>query len=141
MRAILPMIGIVLLAGCSASPEWPERTVRVALEAPNPCWSIRITELYRGEEGVLAVSQLQPPEPGRMCAQVITTVSHQFTMSLPEGPVTHLILGREWQWGEPPARYEFIAGRAALEERLAGAELVRRIGDDEGEQGAGERVE
>lgn len=141
MRTIVPMIGLILLAGCSASPEWPERTVRVALEAPNPCWSIRITALYRGEEGVLAVSRLQPPEPGRMCAQVITTVSHQVKVALPEGPLTHLVLGREWNWGEAPSGYEFIASRSELESRLAGAELLHRIGDEEGQQGAGERVD
>lgn len=141
MRAIVPMIALILLAGCGTSPDWSERTVRVALEAPNPCWSIRITEIYQDEEGVLAVSRLTPPEPGRMCAQVITTVSHQVTLPLPDGPVTHLVVGRDWNWGEAPPGYEFIGGRSGLEDRLAGAELVRRIESDEGEQGAGDRLE
>lgn len=141
MRVIFPMIGLILLAGCSASPDWSERTVRVALEAPNPCWSIRIDAIYRSGDGLLAVSRLKAPEPGQMCAQVITTVSHQVTVPLPEGPVTHLVLGRDWQWGEAPAGYEFVAGSSALAERLADAELLRRIGDDEGEQGAGDRLE
>lgn len=141
MRAIVPMIGLILLSGCSASPDWPERTVRVALEAPNPCWSIRIGALYRGEGGVLAVSRLKSPDPGQMCAQVITTVSHQVTVPLPEGPVTHLVVGRGWNWGEAPPGYEMIDSEADLDQRLAGAELLRRIGDDEGEQGAGGRLE
>lgn len=141
MRAIVPMIALILLAGCGTSPDWSERTVRVALEAPNPCWSIRIGAIYRGDDGLLAVSRLEPPEPGRMCAQVLTTVSHQVTLPLPEGPVTHLVVGRDWNWGEAPPGYEFIGGRGELEDRLAGAELVRRIESDEGEQGAGDRLE
>lgn len=141
MRSIVPMIGLVLLAGCGASPEWPERTLRVALDAPNPCWGIRITAVYQGDGKLLAVSRLQPPDPGRMCAQVITTVSHQVTLAAPGGPVTHLVVGREWQWGEAPDGYEFIGSQSALEQRLADAELIRRIGGDEGEQGAGGRVD
>lgn len=141
MRAILPMIGIVLLAGCSASPEWSERTVRVALDAPNPCWSIRISAIYRDGDGLLALSRLDPPESGRMCAQVITTVSHQVSAPLPAGPVTHLVLGRGWDWDRDPPGYEFVGSSRELDERLAGAEILRRVEPGEGEQGAGERVE
>lgn len=141
MRALLTVLGLSMIAGCGSAQDWPQRTIRVALEAPNPCWSIAINEIYREGEGLLAVSRLVPPEPGRMCAQVISTISHQVTLPLPEGPVTHLVLGRTWQWGESPARYEFLEGGEALEQRLADAELLYEVAGDEGESGAGGNVE
>lgn len=141
VRAIVTLFAINLLSACgTTAPDWPERTVRVALEAPNPCWSIALERIYRSDAGLVAVSRLTPPGPGRMCTQVISTVSHQVTVPLPDGPVTHLVLGRTWNWGESPPGYEFPASRAALEERLAGAGLVREIGEHEGRRDAGGSV-
>lgn len=135
------ILGLVALSGCSGAQEWPERTIRVALEAPNPCWRITLTGIHRDGDAVLAVSRLQPPAKGQMCAQVITTISHQVALPLPAGPVTHLVVGRDSGWGRPPPGYEFLADNRALQARLAGAELIREIGPDEGRRDAGGRVE
>ena len=95
IRAIVTLFAINLLTACgTTAPDWPERTVRAAVEAPNPCWSLALEGIYRSHEGLLAVSRLTPPEPGQMCTQVISTVSHQVSVPLPEGSVTHLVLGR-----------------------------------------------
>lgn len=135
MRVFTMMLGTILITACSASaPQWPERTLRVAVEVPNPCWSIRITEVYRLDGELLAVSRLTPPAPDRMCAQVIATVGHRVTLPLPDEPVRHLVLGRQWNWGRAPPDYAFPAGQSALEQRLEGAELVHVVGENEGQQ-------
>lgn len=138
MRVPYLMLGAILVAGCgSSAPQWPERELRVAVEAPNPCWKLRITGVFRRGDELLAVSELTPPEPGRMCAQVITTLVHRVTLRLPDDPVTHLVLGRDWDWGEPRAGYEFLSGRPELRERLSGAERLHVVGPGEGSTGDG----
>lgn len=140
-RAIVTMLGMTMLAGCGSAQDWPERTVRVALEAPNPCWRIAITDIYQDGDGLLVVSRLQPPDPGQMCAQVISTISHQVTLPLPEGEVTYLVLGRSWEWGDTGPGYEFLSSPGALEQRLANAELLYEVARDQGERDAGGSVE
>lgn len=135
MRVVAMISTGILIAACGASePHWPERTLRVALQAPNPCWQVRITEIYRRDDVLLAVSRLTPPPPDRMCPQVIATVSHRVDLALPDAPVAHLVLGRDWDWGRAPPGYEFLPDRRTLEQRLQGAELLRAVGEGEGVQ-------
>lgn len=141
-RPVFAMLGAILLAACGTVPsDWTERSIRVAVDAPNPCWSLAIERIYRDDDGLLAVSRLQPPEPGRMCAQVITTLSHEVTLRLPEGPVTHAVLGRGWDWESDAPGYVFPRDRAALDERLAGARLLHEVADGEGRHDAGGAIE
>lgn len=141
MRVSSMMLGAVLITACNASPQWPERTLRVSVQAPNPCWSIGIESVYRHEGELLVVSRLHAPEPGQMCAQVISTVSHRVTLPLPDDPVTYLVLGRQWSWGDLPPGYELLPDREALAQRLEGAELLHRVGPGEGERDSHGAVE
>jgi|GEM_PF-6687561 len=133
--AISATIGL-MLAACGATAEWPPRTVQVAVKAPNPCWQIRITAIYRAQDHLLAVSWLEPPDPGQMCAQVISTLKHSVTLPLPDMPVTHLIVGRKWDWDRKQRPdYEYLDSPSALEQRIQGAERLYGAGEPESGDG------
>lgn len=136
MRLAIPATIGLMLAACGATTEWPPRTVQVAVKAPNPCWQIRIKEIYRAGDHLFAVSRLDPPEPGQMCAQVVSTLKHSVTLPLPDLPVTHLIIGRQWDWDrEQRPNYEFLDSPSALAKRLQGAERLYGAGEPEAGDG------
>lgn len=132
MRLAVPVTIGLMLAACGATGEWPPRTVEVSVKAPNPCWQIHITAIYRSGDELLAVSRLDPPDPGQMCTQVISTLKHSVTLPLPNLPVTRLVVGRKWNWDrESHPGYEFLEGPSALEMRLKGAERLYGAGKPE----------
>lgn len=136
MKAFGIVVAVFWLAGCAAAPAQQLRTVTVSLKTPNPCWEVELTEIYRAGEVLFAVSELHPPRRDMACAQVIATVSDHVTLILPALPVRHLVLGQTWDWGAE-RDYETLVDRVALEQRLAEAQLLYRLGENETRPGEG----
>lgn len=130
------LLGLTLAAGCSwLMPQTGEpltfeiRRIEVALQAPNPCWSIALLDVYQNQENLTAVSGLVPPADGTFCAQVITRISDYAYVEVPDLPLQHYIVGvaeEEANRFRPvtEASYRFIANEAKLEDLLVGKRQI-----------------
>lgn len=106
--AVLLSLPSLILSGCSAGHTVPTqertlRTIRVAVMTPNPCWNIKITEVYLTPDEIWVVSELKAPQKDTMCIQVIGTAKDQIQLKLAASPIRHFILGRTWgrEYGDP----------------------------------------
>ena len=133
--AVLLSLPFLILSGCSAGhtaakQETTLRTIRVAVVAPNPCWGIRIREVYLTSDAIWVVSKLKPPEKGSVCIQVIGHVQDEIQLELPGLPVWHFIIGRTWsgQLGEveqePGAVYVYPSSRDEIDGMLKRAKKI-----------------
>lgn len=118
------------LPGCAQDPPTSAgQTLEVMVTVPNPCWSLRIRSVYRSAGELLVVSDLTPPSPDMMCAQVISQARDQVELALPPPlpPIRHLVLGRTWRGDllqdQPPII--FFDSETQLQDHLAGAERLR----------------
>ncbi|MGH7822216.1 MAG: hypothetical protein ACREQ9_20835 [Candidatus Binatia bacterium] len=139
MRRRLPRVArrrrlpatILLASACTlpalSRPEDVREEVSVAITVPNPCWSVRIEQVYRRKDTLLVVSELSPPPSDVMCAQVIATARDRVFVRVP-GPrprVDHLVLDRRGGGKlENDPVYRFFGSRRELEAKLAGAEPI-----------------
>lgn len=132
---VLPCLVLLILSGCSAghtaaTQETTRRTIRVAVVAPNPCWGIKIREVYVTSREIWVVSKLKPPEKGKVCIQMIGTVQDEIALELPRFPVLHFVLGRTWgmEYGEakhePGVVYIYPSGRDEIDPMLKQAKKI-----------------
>lgn len=130
-RAGALLLGLLAtLPACAQDPPGSsEQVLEVAVTVPDPCWSLRIRAVYRTAAELLVVSDLSPPPPDLMCAQVITQARDRVELALPHPlpPIRHLVLGRTWRGELGPDRppVTFLDSEARLQTRLAGAERLR----------------
>jgi hypothetical protein len=69
------------------------------------------------------LSQLSQKE-GVMAAQVITTLSDSVRLNeIPELPIRHYILGKQWKWGDT-SEYTFIDSVDAIRGELDAAQQI-----------------
>jgi hypothetical protein len=112
-----------------------EREIVVAVQVPNPCWRVEITGAFRDAERLLVLSELVPPEPGMMCAQVVAVARDRAIVIAAPGSVRHLVTGRQWRSRLTDAPSDssdeivFLGDRAAIDEAIGDAQPVslRRI--------------
>ena len=123
------------LSGCaSRRPPRPDHVERltVAVIVPNPCWRVSIRSVHRRGGELLVVSDLRPPPPDTFCTQVISEARDSVSVRTePPKEVTHLVVGRTWDWGTPPSGTVFVESREELERRLEGAQRLGGFKDDD----------
>lgn len=104
------------------------QTLRVSVQTPNPCWTIKIDKVYSTDHELLVVSRLAPPVAGESCIQMVAQVEDEVSVEAPPRRVKHLILGRTWDarqdssgWG-PEADYVYLHSDGELSRMLKGAQ-------------------
>lgn len=99
------------------------RSVSVRLDTPDPSWSIEIDKVYRTNNGLVVISQLQQDPSGSTA--IITTVSDSVKIEeLEENlPISYYILGKDWDWGDL-SEYKFIESMDALDIALDDSQLI-----------------
>lgn len=133
--AVLLYLPLLVLLGCSAghtvaTQETTLRTIRVDVVAPNPCWGIKIREVYLASDAIWVVSKLKPPQKGTVCIQIIGDVQDQIQLGLPNLPVWHFVLGRTWSrelggvQQEPGPVYVYPSSRDEIEGMLKRAKRI-----------------
>jgi zinc protease len=97
------------------------RDVVVRMAAPDTGWAIKIREIYQVNEEIWVISSLNRRQG--MAAQSITNVSDAISMSLPEMPVKHFVLGKTWKWrnNEP---YTILKGLDEIKADLESGRLL-----------------
>lgn len=125
------------------SAEEEFQTLRVSVQTPNPCWTIKINGVYSTDDELLVVSKLAPPATEEICIQMVGQVEDEISLTAPPCRITHLILGRTWDerrdssgWG-PEADYVYLKSDAELSRMLKSArpmpEADRNATDDRAE--------
>lgn len=146
LAGLLLAVGAVADDVTTPSEDESERqTVRVSVQAPNPCWTITIESVYSTDQALLVVSQLAPPPGGQNCVQMVGQIEDEVSLVAPPYRVKHLILGRTWDtlrdasgWG-PEADYVYLKGDQELSRLLEGARplAVEAMGEGTAEEGEG----
>jgi len=110
------------------------QTLRVSVQTPNPCWSIRIRGVYSTDEELLVVSKLAPPAAEEACIEMVGQAEDEVSLTAPLYRVKHLILGRSWDtrrdssgWG-PEADYVYIKSDKELSRLLKSARRMPETG-------------
>ncbi|CAA6689631.1 MULTISPECIES: pitrilysin family protein [unclassified Lentimonas] len=126
-----PELNTLVIAGSLEEPRTEEPTtileqqsLSVRLDAPDAGWGIEIEKVYRTNESLIVISQLQ--HNGDMAAAVISTVSDAVSIPVSDDDtltVRHYILGKTWDWGATP-NYTFIESMDAFGRSLDEAELI-----------------
>lgn len=131
--AVLLAAGAVADELTSSTASEPQ-TLRVSVQTPNPCWTIKIKKVYRTANELLVVSRLAPPAARETCIQMVGQVEDEVSLKAPPYRVKHLILGRTWDtrrdssgWG-PEADYVYLRSDAELARMLKGAQPVPGAG-------------
>ncbi|MGF1612368.1 MAG: hypothetical protein ACFCVA_00260 [Gammaproteobacteria bacterium] len=143
------LLAVAVVADDVTTPSEDEserQTVRVSVQAPNPCWTIKIKSVYSTDQALLVVSQLVPPPGGQNCVQMVGQVEDEVSLMAPPYRVKHLILGRTWDtlrdasgWG-PEADYVYLKGGQELSRLLEDARpmAAETTGEDTAKEGSWE---
>lgn len=124
------------------------QTLRVSVQAPNPCWTIEIKTVYSTDEELLVVSELMPPAQEQNCIQIVGQVEDEVSLQAPTYRVKHFILGRSWDtrrdssgWG-PEADYVYLRNDEELSRMLKGARPMLQVGEHAKDEdtGAGQQT-
>lgn len=101
----------------------PTRKVSVRLDTPDTGWRIRIIEVYRLEDRLAVVSQLEHSK--NESEETISTVSDsiQIPDSGKEESAEHYVLGKNWEWGESEG-YQFFQSIEQVRSQLQAAERI-----------------
>lgn len=100
-----------------------EQTIRLRLDAPDPSWQLNIEAVYQSDDALLVLSRLSRDQ-NTMAGQVITTLSDSIRLSeIPELPVRHYILGKQWNWGDT-SKHDFIDSIDAIRGELDAAQQI-----------------
>jgi zinc protease len=100
-----------------------QQTVSIRLDTPDAGWRIKIEQIYRTSEGLLAIARLQ--HSGDSAAAVISTVSDSVSIPASTEPaaVQYYLLGKTWEWGNSP-NYNIIESIDTIQASLDDAELL-----------------
>ena len=129
-KHLKPELNTLVIAGSLDEPQETEpatiqekQSLSIRLDTPDAGWAIEIEQVYRTNESLVVISQLQ--HSGEMAASVISTVSDNVSIPTTDKtlPVRHYILGKTWTWGTAPD-YTFIESMDAFGTALNGAELI-----------------
>jgi len=125
-----PKLNTLVIAGSLDEPQTAEpvtiqeqQSVSVRLDTPDAGWAIEIETVYRTNESLIVIAQLQ--HSGDMAAAVISTVSDSVSIPKSDDTLTtrHYILGKTWNWGATPD-YTFIQSMDDFGTALDNAELI-----------------
>ncbi len=106
-----------------AKVDGPSKKVSVRLDTPDTGWRIRIIEVYRQEDTLAVVSQLEHSK--KESEETISTVSDsiQIAGSAKEGSIEHYIIGKDWDWGDSDG-YQFFDSIEEVRSQLQSAERI-----------------
>ena len=110
----------------SATSSWA--AINVSMKVP--CYrgyDIQIAEAYIGEAAVYVVSYIIHPRKGAGCSEGISTVRDDVGLKVPKKlPIRHLILGRDWCWGDPgeDAGYQYPRSRSEIQPILDSSQRI-----------------
>ena len=118
--------GTILLMGlmlcpAAASAGDINHDIIVKLTVPDRAWKISIEEVYRVKDEIWVISLLE--RSPMMAAQVISTVTDKVSLTAPDLPEKHFILGKTWNW-ENKEPYTFLKDRKEIETQLKTASLL-----------------
>lgn len=107
MKLLLLLLLLPLAAYSAASNAMAaQRTLRVDVRTPGPCWHVKITGVYEEPHEIFVVSRLSPPPPDTTCTETAALAQDEVTLDLPALPVRHIVLGRSWGWlPDRPGKY------------------------------------
>jgi len=100
------------------------KDISVTVTVPDMGWKVHIQGVYQ-VDGELWVVSILTRTPG-IAGQIITTVSDTVTVTAPNLPIKHFLLGKTWTWQNKEG-HVFIQNIKEIEDRLkAGKQLFRR---------------
>jgi hypothetical protein len=97
--------------------------IRVRVTVPDGGWVVAVEEVCRVGDALWVVSRLSR-KPG-MAVQMISTVEDRVTVSAPDLPVRHFVLGKTWKWANKEP-YEFLKTRTAIARQLREGRVLFR---------------
>ncbi len=111
----------ILLLGCQQLLPM-KRTISISITVPNPAWQVEIEQVYLGNGSLHVVSRLSRNPDAEMVAQVISRATDSVSISAPNLPLQHHVLGKTWNWQEED--FNFVSNEASLRRTLANLKLL-----------------
>lgn len=128
--SLIVLLSVVSLSSYAQNPDkaeqYAEKEITISLEAPNPCYSIRIKSIYTtlDETFVLAVIK---PDSADACIQIIAAISDTVKVNNAAEKVTFYIIGKTWDWGNKD-NFVLIDNENIFLKAVEGAEKITIYG-------------
>lgn len=99
----------------TSEPSYNSRQISFSLQVPNPGWSGQIKKVYKTDKELWVVTRLT--HSGGPAAAVIDTVRDVIEIPAPDLPVTHYVLGKDWNWSSNDS-YVFLHDEDQLQKKV-----------------------